>query len=93
MATVSTQVRIDSDLKREANALFSQLGLTMSSAINIFLYQVVLHGGLPFDVTEPNYKKEVLEALEECRRLSKDKSHPGFDNVEDLIKSLESDDD
>ena len=93
MATVSTQVRIDSELKKEANDLFSRLGLTMSSAINIFLYQVILHGGLPFDVTEPTYKKEVLEALEECRRLSKDQSCTGYDNIDDLIESLKSDDD
>ena len=50
MATVQTQIRIDEDLKRQAADLFSQLGMDMSSAVNIFLRQAVLRGGLPFKV-------------------------------------------
>ena len=60
MATVPTQVRIDENLKKQATELFSQLGMDMSSAMNIFLRQCVMRGGLPFDVvvlvTEPEYK-------------------------------------
>ena len=65
MATVPTQVRIDEDLKKQATELFSQLGMDMSSAMNIFLRQCVMRGGLPFNVEIPNYKPEVLEAMEE----------------------------
>ena len=62
MATVPTQIRIDENLKKQANELFSQLGMDMSSAMNIFLRQCVLRGGLPFNVELPHYKTEVLEA-------------------------------
>ena len=48
MATVPTQVRIDENLKKQASELFSQLGMDMSGAMNIFLKQCVLRGGLPF---------------------------------------------
>lgn len=48
MATSPTQIRIDSNVKTEANELFKKLGIDMSSAVNIFLRQCVLHGGLPF---------------------------------------------
>ena len=72
MATVPTQVRIDENLKRQANELFAQLGLDLSGAMNIFLRQCVLRGGIPFSVEIPNYRPEVLEAMEEARKLSRD---------------------
>lgn len=72
MATVPTQVRIDANLKKQATELFSQLGMDMSSAMNIFLKQCVLRGGLPFEVTIPQYKPEVLEAMEEAKKISSD---------------------
>ncbi|KAA5635004.1 type II toxin-antitoxin system RelB/DinJ family antitoxin, partial [Pseudomonas aeruginosa] len=49
-ATAPTQIRIDSTIKEQANSLFSSLGLDMSSAVNIFLRQCILRGGLPFAV-------------------------------------------
>lgn len=45
MATVPTQIRIDENLKKQATELFSQLGMDMSGAMNIFLKQCVLRGG------------------------------------------------
>ena len=71
MATVPPQVRIDENLKKQASELFSQLGMDMSGAMNIFLKQCVLRGGLPFSVELPQYKPEVLEAMEEAKRISK----------------------
>lgn len=68
MATVPTQVRIDEELKKQAVELFSQLGLDMSGAMNMFLKQCVLRGGLPFSVELPKYRPEVLEAMEEAKK-------------------------
>ena len=50
MATTPTQIRIDSNVKQQATELFNNLGMDMSSAINIFLRQCILRGGLPFSV-------------------------------------------
>ena len=49
-----TQVnfRIDSDVKREADELFDNLGLSLSAAITIFIKQAIAHRGLPFAVCE-----------------------------------------
>ncbi|MFT4104989.1 MAG: type II toxin-antitoxin system RelB/DinJ family antitoxin [Lacrimispora sp.] len=62
-------IRVDDDLKEKGEALFSSLGLTFSSAVNIFLSQAVREGGLPFAVTtrterDPFYSKENLERLQ-----------------------------
>jgi len=89
MATVATQIRIDADTKRQAAALFSQLGLDMSGAVNLFLRQCVLRGGLPFAVEMPRYNQEALAAMEEGRRIAHDPSVKGYTNMADLKKALE----
>lgn len=45
--------RVDASLKEQAESILAQLGMPMSNAINVFLNQVVLHRGLPFEVTLP----------------------------------------
>ena len=89
MATAATQIRIDADTKRQAAALFSQLGLDMSGAVNLFLRQCVLRGGLPFAVEMPRYNQEALAAMEEGRRIARDPRVKGHTNMADLKKALE----
>lgn len=48
MQTVQTQIRLDPKIKADANNLFKELGLDMSTAVNIFLRQCLIHEGLPF---------------------------------------------
>ena len=88
--TVPTQIRIDSDVKRQASALFRRLGLDMSSAINLFLHQCVLRGGLPFSVEMPGYSQEMLEAMSEAKRIARDPDVKGYSSMEELKKALES---
>ena len=85
MATVPTQVRIDENIKKQATELFSQLGMDMSSAINIFLRQCVMRGGLPFEVVVPQYKSEVIEAMEEAKAISKDPNTKRYNSFSDVM--------
>ncbi len=87
--TVPTQVRIDSEVKKNATIIFDSLGLDMSSAINLFLHQCVLRGGLPFSVEVPNYSPETLAAMEEARKIAKDPNTKGYSSMADLKKGLE----
>lgn len=89
MATVPTQVRIDADIKQQATALLGTLGLDMSSAVNLFLHQCVLQGGIPFRVEVPRYSSRTLQAMEEACRISKDPDVPSYANMDDLRKALE----
>ena len=91
MATTPTQVRIDADIKQEATKLFSRLGLDMSSAVNLFLHQCVLHGGLPFAVEIPQYSKQTLDAMSEARCISRDPDIKGYTSMAELKAALESD--
>ncbi len=89
MATVPTQIRIDRDIKEQAGALFSGLGLDISGAVNMFLHQCVLRGGIPFSIEMPRYNQRTLSAMEEARRISRDPDIPSYDSMEDLKKALE----
>lgn len=88
MATVPTQIRIDENLKKQATELFSQLGMDMSSAMNIFLRQCVMRGGLPFEVTLPKYKQDVLDAMEEAKKLSKDPNTKRYASFSEAMEDI-----
>ncbi len=90
MATVPTQIRIDETVKAQATSLFNDLGMDMSGAVNIFLRQCLLHGGLPFMVEVPNYSQKTLETLAEAKRISHDEAVASYDNLADLKKALEA---
>lgn len=88
MATVPTQIRIDSDVKVQANTLFNELGMDMSSAVNIFLRQCILRGGLPFNVELPKYNETTLNAMTEAKRISRDPDIKGYSSLDDLKTAL-----
>ena len=89
MATAPTQIRIDANIKKQATALFNDLGLDMSSAVNLFLHQCVLRGGLPFNVEMPHYSQRTLDAMNEARRISRDPDVKGYTSMDELQKALE----
>ncbi len=64
--TEMIRARVEPELKREAEDLFSALGLSTTEAITLFYKQVTLHQGLPFAVRIPN--EETVEALEQARK-------------------------
>lgn len=89
MATTPTQIRIDSEVKKQATDLFNNLGLDMSSAVNLFLHQCILRGGLPFKVELPQYNQRTLDAINEARRISRDPNIKGYTSMEELKRALE----
>ena len=52
--TANIYTRVDSDVKDKAEHILKQLGIPMSNAIGIFLRQVIMHNGMPFDMTLPS---------------------------------------
>lgn len=93
MATSPTQIRIDSTVKKDANELFSELGIDMSSAVNIFLRQCILRGGLPFKVEVPKYNAETLAAMQEARNIMSGKIQAtSYNTTDELLKALNAED-
>ncbi len=59
-------IRIDDALKEKADSLFEELGINMTTAVNIFVRQTVRQGGIPFEVTtrtDPFYSESNIESL------------------------------
>ena len=51
MANVNITIRMDEDLKKQADALFDELGMSFTTAINVFVRQAIREGRIPFEVT------------------------------------------
>ena len=62
----TTSMKLDVEIKAKAKEIFKELGITMGEAVNIFLNQVALHKGLPFEVKIPN--EETKKAIEDARK-------------------------
>lgn len=79
-------VRVDSQLKQQAEILFQEMGMNMSMAINIFLKQAVKDQGIPFTITnKPNRQtQKAIKSSQNKKKLSK-----AFENVEDLFEDLD----
>lgn len=82
-------IQIDSETKNEATTILNNLGLSMSTAINIFLKQVIKNDGLPFEVKNPKPNRRLRKAIKEAERIANDPNHKGYRNIEELFKSLE----
>ena len=68
--TSAINIQVDSDVKKEATMVLTELGLSMSSAINLFLKQVVKRNGIPFEVTNFAPNKKILDVV--CGLIMKD---------------------
>lgn len=91
--TTAINVNVDTKTKEEATTILKSLGLNMSTAINMFLAQIVKRDGIPFEVTNPKPSKDMLEALEEVKEMiSNPDKYPRYSNRKDLERSLLSDD-
>ncbi|MDO5147722.1 MAG: type II toxin-antitoxin system RelB/DinJ family antitoxin [Eubacteriales bacterium] len=61
--TANVYTRIDPETKEQAEAILSQLGIPMSNAIGMFLKQIVLQRGIPFDIKLPTAKPAAIGGL------------------------------
>jgi len=87
--TASLNIRLDPEVKLSAERLFSNFGITVTDAVNIFLSRALMEGGLPFDVKQPRPNAETLEAFEEVRRMKANPSaYKGYTDVDAMMKEL-----
>lgn len=92
MATTNINVRVDSALKQEAEALFNDLGLNMSSAINMFLRSAINHDGIPFEVKRAVPNAETRAALNEYEEMKKNPdSYKRYRSFDDLVDEVLAD--
>ena len=90
MATIPTQIRIDEATKKQAVELLEGLGINLSDAVNMFLKQVVMHGGIPFEVKYPEYRQEVVDAMEEAKQLSRNPDTKRYRSFKDALEDIDN---
>ena len=66
---MDANINVDSNLKSEAQVLFTSLGMDLSTAVNIFLIQSIEQGGIPFPVRHKRFNKETEAAMEEANDI------------------------
>lgn len=86
--TTNVNIRMNAELKKQAETLFGELGMNLTTAFNIFVRQSLRQGGIPFTVSlnEPN--KETANAMLEAKRISKDGNVKGYRDLDALFKDL-----
>ena len=86
--TTNFSVRMDSDIKKQCESLYNELGMNLTTAINVFLRQSLRVGGLPFDVRVEQPNKETIAAMLEAEHISRDPSVKRYSDVEEALKAL-----
>lgn len=89
METTNLNIRTDKDIKLAAEKIFDELGLTMTTAINIFLRQVIRENGIPFDLRLNVPNATTAAAIDEGRRLAYDETAKGYNDMADLKAALD----
>ncbi|MBQ7516153.1 MAG: type II toxin-antitoxin system RelB/DinJ family antitoxin [Schwartzia sp.] len=90
MQTTNLNVRTSHEIKAQAEAVFNELGLTMTSAINLFLKATIRAHGIPFPLTLDTPNHVTKAAIEEGRRIAADPKAKGYTNMAELRTALES---
>ncbi|MCI6499337.1 type II toxin-antitoxin system RelB/DinJ family antitoxin [Lachnospiraceae bacterium HCP1S3_C3] len=89
MATTNLNIRTEKDIKDQAEKIFNELGLNMTTAINIFLRTAIREHGIPFELKLEEPNDITAAAIEEGRKLLSDSSAPRYSSMEALKEALE----
>lgn len=89
--TSAISVQVDTHDKEIANSILKNLGLNMSTFVNMAIKQLIYTDGLPFEVKNPKPNKELLESIKEGKKIIQEihnGKREGYNNMEDLIDAL-----
>ena len=89
MESTNLNIRTDKEVKIAAERIFEELGLNMTTAVNIFLRQTIRENGIPFELKLSIPNEETAAAIEEGRKLAYDKSVKGYKSMEELKEALD----
>ena len=88
MATTNVSIRMDTELKAQADELFAELGMNLSTAFNIFVRQSLREGGIPFEIRTDRPNKETIAAMLEAENIAKDPKVKGYTELDEMFADL-----
>lgn len=87
--TSMIHIRVQPKIKQEVEEILNNLGMTTTEAVNIYLRQIILNGGLPFSVKIPKFSDEMLESIAEAEEMMKHpEKHKKYDSVDKFMEDL-----
>ena len=89
MTTTNLNIRIDKAIKDQAEEIFNELGLNMTTAVNIFLRTAIREHGIPFELKIDVPNETTASAIAEGRKLLEDPSAPRYSSIDALKAALE----
>lgn len=91
MATVNMSIRMDKELKKQADAMLADMGLNMTTAMNMFLRQVVRQGRIPFEIATDIPNAETVAAIKEMDDMISGKvPAKKYSSTDELFKDLDA---
>lgn len=87
-STTNISIRMDKELKTQAEELFGELGMNLTTAFNIFVRQSLREGGLPFEVSLNSPNKASIAAMREAEKIAKDPMSKAYTDFDELFADL-----
>jgi len=91
--TASLNIRIDPETKRNAEELYREFGITVTDAVNMFLRQSLMVGGLPFELRQPRLNAETEAAMRECEEMLAGGNYKRFSSTKEMFADILAGDD
>lgn len=89
MAKVSTNISIDAETKAKAQVLLSDFGMDLSTAVNIFLKQMIYEGSFPFAITRDQPNKLTLDAMKEAQDVLRfPEKYKRYSSVDSMMEDI-----
>lgn len=90
--TGTLNIRIEPELKKEAETTLNDLGMNIAEAVTIFLKQVVMTDRIPFVIKKPKYSEEMLEAIEEAKDIiNNPDKYKSYKNLAEILEEINND--
>lgn len=89
MATTNLNIRTEKAIKDQAESIFNELGINMTTAVNMFLRTAIREHGIPFELKLDVPNDSTAAAIEEGRKLTADPTAPRYSSMEELKAALE----
>lgn len=93
MSTINLNLRVDSDVKSKVETVLNEMGLSFTTAVNIYFKQILRTGEIPFKIKVDLPNDETLKAMEETERLLNSPDTKYYNNAKELFRDIEESED
>jgi DNA-damage-inducible protein J len=92
MKTANYSIRLDPNVKAEAEKTYAELGLNLSEAINVFLHMSIKRYGFPFEVVSPKPNEMLLASFKEADAILADPKRKSYTTIAELNAAMDAED-